>query len=196
VHLLDDGFQHRALARAGDIVLVTEEDLQDALLPAGNRRERLTALRRADIVVLREDERERIEPQVRGLMREGAPIWSVRRELRFPDGAGAGSRPVGFCAIARPEGFWAMLAEAGCGVVETVAFGDHHGYTAADMERLVKLAGERKATGFVTTEKDAVKISPALLERLRTVGPVVVAGLDARFVDEANVMRDLEARIG
>ena len=39
LHLLDDGFQHRRLARALDVVVVTEEDLEDALLPAGNRRE-------------------------------------------------------------------------------------------------------------------------------------------------------------
>ena len=66
VHLLDDGFQHRQLARAVDVVLVTAEDLEDALLPAGNRREPLAALRRADVVVLREEERERIEARVRG----------------------------------------------------------------------------------------------------------------------------------
>jgi tetraacyldisaccharide 4'-kinase len=69
VHLLDDGFQHRGLARAVDVVVVTEEDLEDALLPAGNRREPLRALRRADVVVVREEERERVEARVRGLMR-------------------------------------------------------------------------------------------------------------------------------
>ena len=52
VHLLDDGFQHRALARDFDIVLVTGDDLHDKLLPAGRLREPLAALRRADAVVL------------------------------------------------------------------------------------------------------------------------------------------------
>jgi tetraacyldisaccharide 4'-kinase len=180
-----------------DVVLATAEDLEDALLPAGNRREPLRALRRADAVVLRAEERERVEARVRRLMREGAAIWTVRRELRFPEGGVlcAGPRPVGFCAIARPDGFTAMLAEAGCTVVEMLAFGDHHGYGAADVERLVKVAGECGATGFVTTEKDAVKLTGAMLERLRAVGPVGVVGLEAKFVDEADVMRVLEARI-
>src|SRR3984893_11196644 len=52
LHLLDDGFQHRSLHRAFDIVLVTPEDTRDRLLPAGRLREPLSALRRADAVVL------------------------------------------------------------------------------------------------------------------------------------------------
>src|ERR1700748_3278686 len=54
VHLLDDGFQHRRLARDIDIVLLTQADVEDSLLPAGNLREPLAALAKADVVVLRE----------------------------------------------------------------------------------------------------------------------------------------------
>jgi tetraacyldisaccharide 4'-kinase len=194
LHVLDDGFQHWGLARAVDVVLVTEEDLQEALLPAGNRRERLEVLRRADVVVLREEERERVEARVRGLMREDAAVWSVRRELRFAEGC-AGARPLAFCAIARPEGFWAMLKDAGCQLAEIVAFGDHHAYAMADAVRMVAMAKQCGATGFITTEKDAVKLTGAMLERLREVGPVCVGGLTARFVDEADVVREMEERL-
>jgi len=196
-HLLDDGFQHWGLARAVDVVLVTEEDLEEALLPAGNRREPLAALRRADVVVLRDTERARVETRVRELMRAGAAVWSVRRDLRFADCEGSGSagtRPLAFCAIARPDGFWAMLEESGCQLAEIVAFGDHHAYAMVDMVRMVAMAKKCGATGFVTTEKDAVKLTEAMMERLREVGPVCVAVLTARFVDEADVLRELEAR--
>ncbi len=197
VHLLDDGFQHSGLARALDVVLVTEEDLGDALLPAGNRREWLAALRRADVVVLRDPERARGEARVRRLVRADAALWSVRRELRFEDAAGAssaGARPLAFCAIARPESFWAMLAEAGCVLAERVSFGDHHAYTMADVERIVARSRECGATGFITTEKDAVKLSDAMRQRLRSVGPVCGTRLEVTFVDEADVVRVLEAR--
>jgi tetraacyldisaccharide 4'-kinase len=193
VHLLDDGFQHRELARAVDVVLVTEEDLEDALLPAGNRRQPLAALHRADVVVLREHERERVEERVRGSMRVDAAVWSVRRELRFVEG-GAGARPMAFCAIARPEEFWAMLTETGCGLVDRMAFGDHHAYAMADMVRMVAKAKNNGATGFITTEKDAVKLDKAMLERLGEVGPVCVVRLETKFTDEAGIVRDLEAR--
>jgi tetraacyldisaccharide 4'-kinase len=198
VHLLDDGFQHRQLARVLDVVLVTADDLGDALLPAGNLRERWAALRRADVIVLREEERDRVEARVRGLLREGALVWSVRRRFVLPVPVAqlsSGPRPVAFCAIARPEGFWAMLKEVGCGVVEKVAFADHHAYSAADVERLVETAKGCNATGFVTTAKDHVKLSRAMIDRLREVGPVDVLKLEAKFVDEAGVVRDLEERI-
>jgi tetraacyldisaccharide 4'-kinase len=197
VHLLDDGFQHRRLARALDVVLVTADDLEDALLPAGNRREGLRALRRADAVVLREEEREAVEARARKFMQAEAVVWGVRRELRFKDSLeelSAGPRPVAFCGIARPAGFWRMLAHAGCKVVAEVAFGDHHAYSAADVERLVKVAEEQDATGFLTTQKDRVKLPESWMERLREIGPVCVVGLEAKFTDEAGVMRELEAR--
>jgi tetraacyldisaccharide 4'-kinase len=229
LHLLDDGFQHRGLGRAVDVVLVTEEDLEDAMLPAGNRREPLRALRRADVVVLREEERGRIEERVRRWMRGDAAVWCVRRTLAFAGergesesqraqskrestegasvggGMGTGTVPVellgglrvvGFCAIARPENFVRMVREAGVEAVEVVTFADHHAYMGGDVERLVKVAGECGAEGFVTTEKDAVKLSAEMRDRLEAVGPVHVARLDVTFVDEAEVVRELERRLG
>lgn len=195
VHLLDDGFQHRQLARTVDVAMVTEHELDDVLLPLGNLREPLAALRRADVVVLREDERERVEPRLRGLVRGDAGIWTVRRELRFPAGMNAVLRPVAFCATGRPQNFWQMLDDVGCAPAAQLEFEDHHHYVYADIQRLVQLAADSGGNGFVTTEKDAVKLSALLLDGLHTVGPVNVAALDAVFLDEAAVARDLEARL-
>jgi tetraacyldisaccharide 4'-kinase len=199
VHLLDDGFQHRQLARDFDVVLVTAEDLNDALLPAGNLREGFSALKRADAVVVREDELDDVKQRTWTLMREGAQMWVVRRKLDFPAPLfvfGAGLRPVAFCAIARPEGFQAMLLAAGCGVVETIAFDDHHAYCLRDMERILEVAHRLNATGFVTTEKDQVKLTKTMCERLETLGPVMVVGLQAEFADPDAVVDVLETRVG
>jgi tetraacyldisaccharide 4'-kinase len=198
LHLLDDGFQHRQLARTVDIVLITAEDLDDALIPAGNLREPLTALTRADIVIVREDEVETLAKRIWPLLRERAQMWVVRRRLRFPPPLfvfGAGLRPVAFCGLARPEGFAAMLAEAGCGVVETVAFQDHHRYTTADIARVLEVAKALNATGFVTTEKDAVKLSPAMRAQLEQLGPLMIVALEAEFDDPTAVLRALEAAL-
>jgi tetraacyldisaccharide 4'-kinase len=156
------------------------------------------ALRRADAIVVREEELDAVKARVWAQMREGAQMWLVRRRLDFPAPLfvfGAGLRPVAFCAIARPEGFQAMLTEAGCGVVETVAFADHHAYAMRDVERVVEIAKRLKATGFVTTEKDAVKLTAGMCERLESVGPVMVVPLEATFADEEAVMRALETRL-
>ena len=68
------------------------------LLPAGNLREELGALGRADVVVLREEEAEGL----RGMVPEGKVVWVVRRVLGFGDQVP--EKVVVFCGIARPEG--------------------------------------------------------------------------------------------
>jgi tetraacyldisaccharide 4'-kinase len=199
VHLLDDGFQHRQLARNFDVALVTAEDLNDTLLPAGNLREGLDALRRADAVVVREDELDEVKARAWKLMREGAQMWVVRRKLVFPAPLfvfGAGLRPVAFCAIARPEGFQTMLRDAGCGVVETIAYPDHHAYEMRDIERILELGRQLNATGFVTTEKDNVKLTATMRGRLETLGMLMVVGLEAEFADANAVVSALETRLG
>ena len=198
IFLLDDGFQHQQLGRKLDIVLMTFEDLNDVLLPAGNLREPLSALRRADVIVIRQEERLSMMPRLRELVRAGTPVWSLQRRLRFPAPLGvlsAGLRPMAFCAIARPEGFAEMLQDAGCGIVETVAYADHHAYTTADIEHIIRVANSVKASGFVTTEKDEVKLSAEMQTRLQSVGTLVVVPLEAEFVNPAEVWSDLEERL-
>ena len=218
VHVLDDGFQHWGLARDVDIVLLTMKDLEDRPLPAGDLRESLDALRRADVVVLREEEAalagivEHLAKDRRGSGRERrsvteAPgeagarldawvearpaIWVVRRKLSF-GGLREGDFPgwpILFCGIARPEGFAKMLVEAGCKPVEQIAFRDHHVYSDRDITGLIELAARCGADGFVTTEKDAVKLGGAMRERLEAVGPVIAPQLRVEFAGEEEQRR-------
>ena len=75
IHLLDDGFQHRGLARDFDIVLVTPDDARDRLLPAGRLREPLRSLQRADAVVLTSGASAESFPVA------GKTVWRVRRGI-------------------------------------------------------------------------------------------------------------------
>src|SRR3954453_1002682 len=95
LHLLDDGFQHRQLARELDIVLVADEDVKARLLPFGRLREPLSALQRADVIVVSEDFDAR---QLR--LRPGQQVWQVKRGLQLDSPP---KRAVVFCGIARPE---------------------------------------------------------------------------------------------
>src|ERR671922_408481 len=101
LHILDDGFQHRALARDFDIVLVTPDDARDRLLPAGRLREPMSSLRRADAVVLSSGASAEQLP-----LRPEQRVWRVRRGI-IP--RGVPSRPVAFCGIARPQNFFLQL---------------------------------------------------------------------------------------
>jgi tetraacyldisaccharide 4'-kinase len=200
VHLLDDGFQHRQLARDVDIVLLTQADVEDTLLPAGNLREPLSAVAEADVVVLREEEAASLRSVVAGLSGEKrAPaIWVVRRSLSLGEGGEVAlpTKPFAFCGIARPENFTRMLAGQGYEPMDTMIFPDHHAYDEGDIRRLIERAREIEANGFVTTEKDAVKLTPILHDHLETIGPIVVARLGVELLNEQESLSQLVAMVG
>jgi tetraacyldisaccharide 4'-kinase len=150
LHLLDDGFQHRRLARDFDIALITERDVKDSLLPVGRLREPLSSLVRASAIVMTDGvESDRIP------VRAGQFRWSVSRRNVPPQTREA---CLAFCGIARPKNFFADLGQRGLKVVATREFRDHHRYSATDIESLFKQAHESGATAFVTTEKDVVNL--------------------------------------
>ena len=149
LHLLDDGFQHRQLARDFDIVVVTPEDGRDRLLPAGRLREPLAALRRADAVVLTSGADAGAFPAADKL------LWRVRRGIQVEN---APPQPVAFCGIARPKSFFLQLKTAGVEPAAEAVFPDHHAYSERDLRDLLRLAQENQAGGFITTEKDAVNL--------------------------------------
>ena len=200
VHLLDDGFQHRKLVRDIDIVLLTQADVEDTLLPAGNLREPLSALSKADVVVLREEEASSLRGVVAGLSRSKKPaaIWVIRRSLSLGEGGDVTlpSRPFAFCGIARPEGFTAMLAANGYQPMDTMIFPDHHAYDDGDVHRLLERARRVEANGFVTTEKDAVKLSPLMRDHLETLGPIIVVRLSVELLDEQDSLAQLIGMVG
>ena len=186
VHLLDDGYQHRRLQRTLDVVLLTFADVQDRLLPAGNLREPLQALDRAGVVVVREDEAAMLEPWTR----ERA-TWVIRRTMLLPPDAP--SRPVAFCGIARPDGFFTGLADLGCEIAGKVAFADHHAYTPEDVGRLIAAGSHTAADGYLTTAKDVVKLTDAMRTRLDRV---FVAKLQVDPLDPGAVWNTLQAALG
>jgi tetraacyldisaccharide 4'-kinase len=196
LHLLDDGFQHRQLARAVDIVLFTADDACDTLLPAGDLREPLSALSRATVLVLRADEAAALRPILNRFNkgRELPPIWIAERAFAFVEGQ-VTARPVAFCGIARPDGFRASLASKGISPAEFVALRDHQAYDEAMVKNLVARAKRLKADGFVTTAKDAVKLTPPLRRLLEAVGPLAVGDVRVTLQDEAKCVADVMAQV-
>jgi tetraacyldisaccharide 4'-kinase len=153
LHLLDDGFQHRRLARDFDIVMVTPTDAKDSLLPVGRLREPLSSLARADAVVLTNDTSNEELPL------PTQRVWRVRRSIVPPDTKGS---CFAFCGIARPRIFFDQLQAAGVGLAGTRSFRDHHFYSEIDVRGLLELRKQSSATAFVTTEKDAINLGSHL----------------------------------
>jgi len=183
MHLLDDGFQHRGLARNFDIVMVTPEDARDRLLPGGHLREPLQSLQRADAVVLTGGAAAESFPLA------GKIVWRVRRGIVTQN---VPARPVAFCGIARPQNFLLQLRTAGIDPVAEAFFCDHYAYTEKDVRDLLELRQRSEGGGFVTTEKDAVNLSGYL----DALAPLAVVPVKMELTDADNAVDTMLRAIG
>ena len=206
--VLDDGFQHRRLARDLDVVLLDalEPFGHGRLFPRGLLREPIGALRRAGVVVL--SRTDLVSPERRQAIRAEAerragPLpWAEARHapVGLVDSAGKlgpldrlrGARVAAFCGIGNPEGFRRTLAGLGVELVGFRALADHHPYSAADIAELAEwAAGGPGAELVLTTQKDLVKV------RLDALGAVPLRALriGLEVLDGAEVLEAALAAI-
>ncbi|MSR59631.1 MAG: tetraacyldisaccharide 4'-kinase [Planctomycetaceae bacterium] len=197
--ILDDGFQHRRLARDLDIVLIDALAPwgYDELLPRGLLREPITALRRAGLVVItRVDQATArqvaaIESRIVDVDRSCEIVQVAFRPTRLINASGASvpldslaGRPVvAFCGIGNPQAFADSLQRLGMQVAAFETYPDHHLYSRDDIERLQRLVAEHKPAAIVTTQKDLVKIQQERLGETPLwaveIGTQVVRGAEA-----------------
>jgi len=174
--VLDDGFQHLALERDLDIVLVDclVPFGYGRLLPRGLLREPLGGLRRADLVVLTRcdlvsgDRVQELRRQVEAIRGRDGIVESAHRPThfahRFSDARESldwvrARKVYAFSALGNPEAFPRTLDALGAKVVRHEAFRDHHWYGSGDLAAIARAAASAGAEAVVTTEKDAVKIT-------------------------------------
>ncbi|HJW32947.1 MAG TPA: tetraacyldisaccharide 4'-kinase [Holophagaceae bacterium] len=175
VLLLDDGFQHRALHRDLDLLLLDGARLwgNGRTLPLGDLREPMESASRAHALVVTRSGRVEDRGQVEAWWKEygsGGPIFWVDFKLQALREWQSGARiplprpelhPVyAWCGLGNPEAFYADLATAGLRVAGSHAFPDH---AIPSLRRFALLASEATACGgklLVCTEKDAVKLRP------------------------------------
>ena len=173
VVILDDGFQHIALSRDEDIVVIdcTIPFGFGHLLPRGLLREPLSALRRATGFLLTHADGHEHE-QVVDTLRRINPTATITKSRHRPvrlvsmrdnaesrcDSLG-GKRVLALSSIGNPKAFEETLIKLGADVVSRLRFRDHHWYDGADSERIQATAERSRADYVVTTEKDGVRLA-------------------------------------
>ncbi len=203
VFLLDDGYQHLRLRRDLNLLLLdAKESLTDLkLVPFGRLREPLTALRRADAVIMTRADQSfaqgAFENALKRYARPGTPVFYAQHKLtglrRLPDGrlssfeAFAAEPVAAFSGIARPERFIRNLHELEMQVAWQRSFPDHHRYTQADFEAINQAAVQVGAAALITTEKDAANLTPELI-RAATL-PIYAAQLAFQCAQEEELWR-------
>lgn len=173
--ILDDGFQHRKLARRLDIVLI------DAvcpwghghLLPRGLLREPKSSLRRADFVILTRADQcslavlESLTNEIAKHISRDLIAHAIFRPQALVNTEGktktlesvAGKKVWAFCAIGNPAGFRQTLESAGFCLSGMQIFPDHHHYSNDELQEIGTRAASASVDLILTTGKDLVKIS-------------------------------------
>lgn len=190
--ILDDGFQHWKLHRDKDVLLIDSGDPfgRRSLLPLGKLREPLTAMRRADIIVLTKCS---VAP---GMQRKGlvgliaeikkynrdAPVFTSSHtlvdarlhsgDIISPDRL-RGRKVFGFCALGSPSSFGISLSGTGAVITGLRSFRDHHRYSRDDMARVIREAEQSGAEWIATTDKDMIKIRD-----LDLPGNILIIGIE------------------
>ncbi len=206
--LLDDGFQHRALARDLDLVLMdaTCPLGYGYLLPRGLLREPVRGLNRAQALLLTRCDQ--VEPaklaelrswltrqfpnlpvvlsrhQVVGLAREGQEELSPVSEL-------AGKSVAAFSGIGRPEAFIRTLEQLGAKVIAQRVFPDHFAYDRDSVRDLRLWASSQpEGTVVVCTRKDLVKL------RMSDLGgrPLFAPHVELEILEGLDLLESLLAR--
>jgi tetraacyldisaccharide 4'-kinase len=174
VVVLDDGFQHRRIARDLNIVLLDASTPFgfNHVFPRGTLREPIEGLRRADVVVLSRADlldaagREAVWQTVQRYAPNACRAEATHAPQRLLATTGAttplesvrGQPVAAFCGIGNPAGFRHTLDACGCRVVDFREFPDHHRYTPAEVESLSTWAAEQPVSAILCTMKDLVKL--------------------------------------
>jgi tetraacyldisaccharide 4'-kinase len=204
VFLLDDGFQHLALARDVDIVMLdgTRKLKNEWLLPAGSLREPIAACRRADIlVVTRKTERPDIEASDShkfSIFYAQARLLGFRRfgeesELRYANEIGPGPF-FAFCGIGNPQAFLDDLSHWHVPVAGKRSFRDHHRYSVRDLSALQDEALRAGAIALLTTEKDACNLADTRAIKLSIYVAVIDLVLSSESEFDAALAHKLAGR--
>ena len=177
VFVLDDGFQHLRLARDLDIVTIDATNPWGGgrLLPYGRLREPPAGLSRADCIVVTRTEQSEDASSVKDAVKRlagGMPVFTSRMVTSAIRTLGGGAldkenlpQPVAaFCGVGNPGSFFDHVRREGFEPAFIRRFPDHHDYKQSDLDELVRDAQAQGAKSFITTAKDAVKLSALRFE--------------------------------
>ncbi len=203
IAVLDDGFQHRRVSRAADVVLVGADVPGSALrlLPTGPLREPVTALRRASLVIITRkaatlDDARAVAAHVHTVAPAvpTAIVHLALSDIRIGDAPPAplasiaGCRVLAIAGVGNSDAFGEQLRQAGA-TVRMKAFPDHHPFTEADARALARDLGADEIA--LCTLKDAVKLLSLWPREARAIGYVSQAVIVEEHEDAIDAILDL-----
>lgn len=194
IFLLDDGFQHHAVSRDLDIVLLREWSTPESsfVLPAGHLREFKSNINRADLI-LNTGGRE-IAVSDFNCTFESEQVVDADFTIQGKLSDYSGQDCVAFAAIAKPQLFQASLEKAELNLKKMISFKDHHYLTDTEFESIINVCIKNNCSYLFCTEKDLIKISllsnvPDQLEKAKI--KLLAARLQVVLNDEKSFLQNV-----
>ncbi|MAH53347.1 MAG: tetraacyldisaccharide 4'-kinase [Pelagibacteraceae bacterium] len=185
IAILDDGFQDFSIKKDLSIVCFNEKQWigNGLVIPSGPLREDLSALNRANWVVINGKKNTNIENEI---LKKDKTIkifyikYKAQNINEFKN-----EKVVCFAGIANPDSFFNLLKDNNINILEKISFPDHYNYSDNELENLVNKAKENNAT-LLTTEKDFFRIGENHKKNIKHLKIKVEIENKKQFIEEIN----------
>ena len=170
VFLLDDAFQHRKIFRDLDVLVIDggKDPFYDFLLPAGNLRERVDAIKRSDVVMVTKTTENNFRNIKKHILEiKSLPVFKVDFDLHYFENIKGNllnyenlnsKKIILFCGIGNPDFFVGQIIKSGAKIIKKYIYRDHYDYRINDLEKIFNEVDKNNIDYIITTEKDFVKI--------------------------------------
>jgi len=157
VAILDDGFQDFSINKNLSILCFNEKQWigNGLVIPSGPLREELSALKRADCVIINGEKNIDIESKIFSKNKEIKIFYTKYKAQNIDEFKN--KKVTAFAGIGNPENFFNLLKDNNINVVKEMKFPDHYNYSKKELENLINEAKENN-TILITTEKDYFRI--------------------------------------
>jgi tetraacyldisaccharide 4'-kinase len=199
VLVLDDAYQHLALSRDLNILLIDATDPFGGfeMVPFGRLREPLYAIKRADLVIVTRADKPFDQDQTNAIIKHfcgnKVPVMHAYASITrlrhiettemYETNQFTGWNAAVMCGIGNPQAFADDILQVGINIVSENFFPDHHAFTEQDLDRVTQAAQDAGADLIITTEKDAVRLE----ELKHGAVPVYAAQLEIQSEDEVRL---------
>ena len=183
IAILDDGFQDFSINKNLSILCFNEKQWigNGLVIPSGPLREELSALKRADCVIINGEKNINIESKIFSKNKEIKIFYTKHKGQNIDEFKN--KKVTAFAGIGNPVNFFNLLKDNNINTVEEIKFPDHYNYSENELKNLISKAKENNAI-LLTTEKDYLRIDENYKKNINCLKIVVEIENRNQFIDE------------
>ncbi len=183
VAILDDGFQDFSINKNLSIVCFNEKQWigNGLVIPSGPLREGLSALKRANCVIINGEKNTDIENRIFSKNKEIKIFYTKYKAQNIDEFKN--KKVTAFAGIGNPINFFNLLRDNNIDILEEISFPDHYNYFGKELENLINKAKENN-TILLTTEKDFLRIEENYKKNINYLKIIVEIENRNQFIEE------------